>query len=72
MSNNLNLNQYAIDNNDKGSALQVLKRFQKKNKNFIRLVQTFNLEWRQPILDENITNSEIINKIKNIKTTIKN
>lgn len=71
MSNNLNVNN-GTDRNDKESALQVLKRFQKKNKNFVHLVQTFDLEWRQPILDEEITNDEIIKTIKNIKTTIKN
>lgn len=67
MSNNLNVNN-GTDRNDKESALQVLKHFQKKNKNFIHLVQTFNLEWRQPILNEEISNAEIIKKIKNIKT----
>ena len=67
MSNNLNVNN-GTDRNDKESALQVLKHFQKKNKNFVHLVQTFNLEWRQSVLDEEITNDEIIKKIKNIKT----
>lgn len=67
MSNNLNVNN-GTDRNDKESAMQVLKHFQKKNKKFVHLVQTFDLEW-PPILDEEITNDEIIKKIKNIKTT---
>ena len=67
MSNNLNVNN-GTDRNDKESALQALKHFQKRNKNFVHLVQTFNLEWRQSVLDEEITNDEIIKKIKNIKT----
>lgn len=67
MSNNLNVNN-GTDRNDKESALRVLKHFQKKNKNFVHLVQTFNLEWRQSVLDEEITSDEIIKKIKNIKT----
>lgn len=71
MSNNLNVNN-GTDINDKESALHVLKHFQKRTKAFVQLVQTFNLERRQPVLDVEITNDEIVSKIKNIKTTIKN
>ena len=62
------MNKEYVDRNDKESAAHVLAHFQKKNKNFVLLVQTFELEWRQPVLNENLTTSEIINKIKNIKT----
>ena len=67
MSNNLNVNN-GTDRNDKESALRVLKHFQKKNKKFVHLVQKFQLEWSQPVLEERIETDEIIKKIKNIKT----
>ena len=60
-----------IDRNTKESALQILKHFQKKNKDFLKLVLKFDLEWHQPVLEESLTVDEINKHLKNIKTTIK-